>query len=132
MLNQGNRTDYFLFFGTHNLLGLEKMKEAMWQVDPLGTFHFSDFTDANRTMNLFSAEPDFERLKRMLIGQFRRTDISIENLTNFVLSETPFLRTHFKTQILKPMELRGELSVAQAKEGRRQGTFPDGTVIRFP
>jgi len=132
MLNQGNRTDYFLFFGTHNLLGLEKMKEAMWQVDPLGTFHFSDFTDANRTMNLFSAEPDFEGLKRMLVGQFRRKDVSIENLTNFVLSDTPFLRTHFKTQILKPMELRGELSVAQAKEGRRQGTFPDGTVIRFP
>jgi three-Cys-motif partner protein len=132
MLNQGNRTDYFLFFGTHNLLGLEKMKEAMWQVDPSGTFHFSDFTDANRTMNLFSAEPDFEGLKRMLVGHFRRTDVSIENLTNFVLSDTPFLRTHFKTQILKPMELLGELSVAHAKEGRRQGTFPDGTVIRFP
>lgn len=132
MLNQGNRTDYFLFFGTHNLLGLEKMKEAMWQVDPSGAFHFSDFTDANRTMNLFSAEPDFEGLKRMLVGQFRRADVSIENLANFVLSDTPFLRTHFKTQILKPMEQQGELSVSRAKVGRRQGTFPDGTIIRFP
>jgi len=132
MLNQGNRTDYFLFFGTHNLLGLEKMKEAMWTVDPLGTFQFSDFTDANRTMKLFSDEPDFERLKSIIVGQFRTTDVSIENLTNFVLSDTPFLRTHFKTQILKPMELVGELSISHSKEARRQGTFPDGTVIRFP
>jgi three-Cys-motif partner protein len=131
MLNQGNRTDYFLFFGTHNLLGLEKMKEAMWKVDPLGTFQFSDFTDANRTMKLFHDEPDFEGLKKMIQGRFSGTDLSIEDLTNFVLSDTPFLRTHFKTQILKPMELGGELEVAKAKAGRRHGTFPDGTVIRF-
>ncbi len=132
MLNQGNRTDYFLFFGSHNLRGLEKMKEAMWKVDPSGTFQFSDFTDANRTMKLFGDEPDFEGLKNMTLRRFSGTSVSIEELTNFVLSDTPFLRTHFKTQILKPMELRGELSIAHAKEGRRHGTFPDGTVIEFP
>jgi len=132
MLNQGNRTDYFLFFGTHNLRGLEKMKEAMWKVDPLGAFQFSDFTDANRTMKLFPDRPDFEGLTRMILGRFKGGEVSIENLTDFVLSDTPFLRTHFKTQILKPMELEGALSIAYAKEGRRRGTFPDGTVIRFP
>ncbi len=132
MLNLGNRTDYFLFFGTHNLRGLEKMKEAMWKVDPSGTFQFSDFTDASRTMKLFPDRPDFEALKKMILGQFKSKDILIETLTNYVLSDTPFLRTHFKTQILKPMELQGELSIPRAKVGRRRGTFPDGTVIRFP
>ena len=34
MLNKGNRNDYFLFFGSNELLRLEKMKEAMWKVDP--------------------------------------------------------------------------------------------------
>jgi three-Cys-motif partner protein len=131
MLNLGNRTDYFLFFGTHSLRGLEKMKEAMWQVDPSGTFQFSDFTDANRTMKLFSDQPDFEALKKLIVGRFKGTDVPIEGLTNFVLSDTPFLRTHFKTDILKPMELQGELSIARAKGERRKGTFPDGTVIRF-
>jgi three-Cys-motif partner protein len=131
MLNQGNRTDYFLFFGTHSLRGLEKMKEAMWKVDPAGTFQFSDYTDANRTIKLFPDQPDFEGLKRMLLARFRGTDVSIQELSDFVLAETPFLRTHFKTQILKHMELTGELSMVQAKEGRRNGTFPDGTVIRF-
>jgi three-Cys-motif partner protein len=131
MLNQGNRTDYFLFFGTHSLLGLEKMKEAMWKVDALGTFQFSDFTDANRTMKLFRDRPDFEGLRAMIVARFSGVQVSIEDLTNFVLSETPFLRTHFKAQILKPMELEGLLSIEHTKEGRRRGTFPDGTVIRF-
>lgn len=132
MLNHGNRTDYFLFFGTHNLLGLEKMKEAMWKVDPSGTFQFSDFTDANRTIQLFPDRPDFEGLAKMILAQFKGREVAVEDLTDFVLSETPFLRTHFKTQILKPMELQDGLSIAYAKEGRRRGTFPDGTVIRFP
>ena len=131
MLNRGNRTDYFLFFGTHSLRGLEKMKEAMWKVDAAGTFQFSDYTDADRTINLFEDQPDFEELKRMLLAKFGGTDVPIEELTDFVLAETPFLKTHFKTQILKAMELAVELSVVQAKEGRRRGTFPDGTVLRF-
>jgi three-Cys-motif partner protein len=132
MLNLGNRTDYFLFFGTHNLLGLEKMKEAMWKVDPAGKFQFSDFTDANKTMKLFSDEPDFRALKAMIIGRFSGVDASsIDELTNFVLADTPFLRTQFKTHILKPMELGSELSIVRAKENRRLGTFPDGTVLRI-
>lgn len=131
MLNMGNRTDYFLFFVTNGLRGLEKMKEAMWKVDPVGSFQFSDFTDANKTIKLFPDEPDFDQLKRMILVRFQGKDVSIEDLTKFVISETPFLRTHFKTQILKPMESQGELLIAKAKEIRRKGQFPDGTIIRF-
>ena len=131
MLNRGNRTDYFLFFGTHSLRGLEKMKEAMWKVDPAGTFQFSDYTDANRTIKLFPDQPDFEGLKRMLLARFQETDVTIQELNDFVLEETPFLKAHFKTQILKPMEATDELTIAQAKAGRRRGTFPDGVVVRF-
>ena len=131
MLNSGNRTDYFLFFGTNNLRGLEKMKEAMWKVDPVGSFHFSDFTDANKTGKLFLDQPNFSQLKGMILARFQGKDVSIEDLTEFVITETPFLGTHFKTQILKPMESQGELSVVRAKELRRKGTFPEGTIIRF-
>lgn len=131
MLNRGNSTDYFLFFGTHSLLGLEKMKESMWKVDQSGTFQFSDYTDAASTSNLFPDEPDFEQLKRMILTKFVGEQVVVEDLATYVVSDTPFLRTQFKTQILKPMESAGELSVVQAKESRRKGTFPDGTVIRF-
>ena len=58
MLNMRNRTGYFLFFGSNELTGLEKMKQAMWRIDPAGTYQFSDYTDAKRTRNLFPDEPD--------------------------------------------------------------------------
>ncbi len=131
MLNRGNRTDYFLFFATSNLKGLEKMKEAMWSADPSGTFAFSDYTDSTKTMNLFPNEPDFAKLKDMILERFGDSRVSVEGLGNFVIAETPFLRTHFKTQILKPMEKSGELSVATSKRGRKFGTFPEGTMLVF-
>jgi three-Cys-motif partner protein len=131
MLNRGNSTDYFLFFGTHNLLGLEKMKEAMWMVDPSGTFQFSDFTDANETSKLFADEPDFKQLKEMILERFWEEEVAVEDLAKYVVAETPFLRTHFKRHILKPMEIKGTLSVIHAGPSRRKGTFADGTIIRF-
>ena len=107
------------------------MKEAMWKVDPAGKFQFSDYTDANRTIKLFPDQPDFESLKRMILTRFHDAEVAIEDLSDFVLGDTPFLKTHSKIQILKPMELAGELMVVRSKEGRRRGTFPDGTVICF-
>ncbi len=131
MLNMGNRTDYFLFFASNNLRGLEKMKEAMWQVDKTGTFQFSDYTDVRRSLNLFGDEPDYDLLKNIIVERFKGKDLSIEDLGDFVVAETPFLRTHFKTRILRPMEAAGELSVVSAKVGRKKGTFPVDTVMRF-
>jgi three-Cys-motif partner protein len=45
MRNQRNATDYFLYFASNNRLGLSKMKEAMWKVDPGGGYAFSDATN---------------------------------------------------------------------------------------
>jgi len=131
MLNMRNRTDYFLFFGSNKLIGLEKMKEAMWKIDPNGTYQFSDYTDAKRMSNLFPDEPDYDLLKVMILDEFRGKEISMKELGDFVLVHTPFLRTHFKTSILKPMEKSGELKVTRAKSKRRKGTFPDETKVRF-
>jgi three-Cys-motif partner protein len=131
MMNHGNSTDYFLFFGTNSPLGLEKMKEPIWRVDPVGSFQFSDFTDANKTGKLFEDQPDFDQLASLILARFRGQAVSIEALADFVVRETPFLRSHFKAQILKPMETAGTLSVVQAKASRRRGTFPDGTILRF-
>ena len=131
MLNFGNRTDYFLFFASNNLRGLEKMKEAMWRVDKSGMYQFSDYTDARGALKLFGDEPDFGLLKAILSKQFMGKDVSIEELGYFVVAETPFLRTHIKVQILKPMEAVGEIAVISAKPNRRKGTFPPGTVMTF-
>ncbi len=131
MLNMRNRTDYFLFFGSNQLTGLEKMKQAMWRIDPAGTYQFSDYTDAKRTSNLFPDEPDYELLKTMILDEFRTQEVSVTELGNFVVVHTPFLRSHFKRSILTPMETSKELEVTWAKPARKKGTFPDGTKVRF-
>ena len=131
MLNQGNSTDYFLFFATNNLKGLEKMKEAMWKVDDTGSFQFSDHYDARGLMSLFSAQPNIAPLRDAILKTFAGRQISIEKLQDWVIAETEFLPKHLKRPVLAPMEDAGELSVVSPAPKRRRGTFSDGTILKF-
>jgi hypothetical protein len=131
MLNQGNSTDYFLFFATNNLKGLEKMKEAMWKVDDTGSFQFSDHYDARGLMSLFSAQPNIAPLRDAILRAFAGRQISIEKLQEWVIAETEFLPKHLKRPVLAPMEDAGELSVVSPAPKRRKGTFSDGTILKF-
>lgn len=131
MRNKSNTPDYFLFFATNSLDGLEEMKKSMWKVDPEGEFQFSDFVDAKQQMPLFRAEPDYAWLRELILGQFRRSQVEIQVLGDWVVTETPFLREHIKKPILIPMEKEGALTVVKAKPGRRAYTYPDGTVLKF-
>lgn len=131
MLNKSNSTDYFLFFGSNNILGLEKMKEAMWKADPQGEFTFSDYTDASGLMNLFD-KPDYDLLRAQIKNKFDGLETTVEAVHEFLVAETAFLSSHFKTNVLKPVEANGELEAFRKDgKGRRRGTFPDGTWIRF-
>jgi three-Cys-motif partner protein len=131
MLNKGNSTDYFLFFATNNLKGLEKMKDAMWKVDDTGSFQFSDHYDARGLMSLFSAQPNVAPLRDAILRNFAGRQISIEKLRDWVIAETEFLPKHLKGPVLAPMEAAGELSIVSPAPKRRKGTFSDGTVLKF-
>jgi len=129
MLNAGNRTDYFLFFATNNLRGLEKMKEAMWKVDESGSFQFSDYTDSLRLMSLFGTEPDYALLTRLITNEFRGKRVSIGELEDWVTAETPFLPKHIRKGVLIPLETNSKLTAT--KDKRRKLTYPDGTILEF-
>jgi hypothetical protein len=131
MLNQGNSTDYFLFFATNNLRGLEKMKDAMWKVDGTGSFQFSDHVDARGLMSLFGADPNLAPLRDAIRKKFKGQQVRIESLRDWVIAETEFLPKHLKVPILAPMEAAGELSVVSPAPKRRKGTFSDGTILKF-
>ncbi|MCY4108868.1 MAG: three-Cys-motif partner protein TcmP, partial [Chloroflexi bacterium] len=79
MSNDRNVTDYYLFYATNHLLGLKKMKEAMWKVDESGEFRFSDATDRNQ-MVLFRAEPQSEVLRTQIIERFRDRETTIREI----------------------------------------------------
>src|SRR3989338_850705 len=130
MKNKNNKTDHFLFFGTNNLTGLSKMKEAMWKTDPNGSFEFSDYSfDPDQTV-LFKKVQPCHILKKMILARFKGKSVNTEVLNTFVIEETPFLESHYKRSILREMENKQELKVL-AQNGRRAGTYPEGTVITF-
>ena len=130
MINLANQTEYFLFFGTNHLSGLKAMLAAMWKVDPAGAFRFSDRTDPRQQV-LFEAEPDFTLLKRLIVTQFKGQTVPIELLEEFILTRG-FRETHYKRQILTPMEKADppEIEVICDKK-RRKCTYPDGIRIKF-
>ena len=103
MRNDRDVTDYYLFYATNNLLGLKKMKEAMWRVDKSGEFRFSDATNPLQLV-LFGNEPQFDVLKSQIINRFQGQETTIKEIEEFVVSETAFRETHYKKQILGPLE----------------------------
>lgn len=131
MLNKGNNTDYFLFFATNNLRGLEKMKDAMWRVDDTGSFQFSDHADALGLTSLFSAHPNLAPLREAILKSFKGRQVSIQSLRDWVITKTEFLPKHLKSPILAPMEEAGEVTVVNPAPKRRKGTFSDGTILKF-
>jgi hypothetical protein len=132
MINMGNRVDYFLYFVTDNPLGLQRMKESMWKVDPTGEFQFSDLTDASHQLLLsFALSANFDPLKEMIVAEFGGLEIEITALEQWVVTDTPYLPKHLRKPILEPMEDDGSLSIVAAKPKRKRHTYPAGTVLKF-
>ena len=132
MINKINKTDYFLFFGTNNIIGLKKMKEAMWKLDKSGLFQFSDATYSPNQPVLFELGPNYNQLKKILLKKYKGKSVSITDLEYFILTQTPFRETHYKTQILRSMEKGESADIKVRCQGkRRRGTFPPHCIVEF-
>ena len=131
MTNKINKTDYFLFFGTNNIVGLKKMKEAMWRADKSGAFQFSDATYNPSQPMLFQIEPNYDQLKEIIQTNFRTKSVSVVELENFILTQTPFRETHYKKQILVPLEKAEKIKVSCPDRKRKKWTFPLECIIEF-
>jgi three-Cys-motif partner protein len=130
MRNERNVSDYFLYFASNNRLGLEKMKEAMWRVDPGGGLTFSDATNLDQTV-LFQPEPDGHALRRLIAGRFAGRRATVKQIENFVVEDTPFHSGHYK-KVLAAMERDGALACLNAPTERRRGTYSnENGVIEF-
>ena len=130
MQNNRNVTDYYLFYATNSLLGLKKMKEAMWKVDPTGGFTFSDATNPSQFV-LFKKEPQLDVLRTQIIDQFHGKEASIQGIEDFVIEKTAFRETHYK-KVLKEIEQATGLEIIDPPPNRKRGTYPDPAMrLRF-
>jgi three-Cys-motif partner protein len=124
------RNSYYLFFGTNSERGLQRMKDAMWRVDPQGGTQFRDSTTVDHPV-LFEEKPDLSRLLQLLRAQFDKRWFTIEEAERFTLRSTPFRDNgHLKSPTLRPAEKRGELEV-ERPAGKPAGSFTPGTRMRF-
>lgn len=130
MSNQRDVTDYYLFYATNEMMGLKKMKEAMWKADESGEFRFSDATDPNQLV-LFERAPNVPTLRSRIVTEFSGKEATVANIEQFVIVRTAFRESHYKT-ILKALEKEGVLQVLNAAAGRRTGTFgSDKMLLKF-
>ncbi len=131
-LFQGNRLVYAIFFGTKNILGANRMKEAIWKVDPFGGFQFRGARGGQGTLELQTA--DFRPLIDALQREFRgRGWIPIKQVEDFVASDrTDYYTTQLRKRALNPLEDAGALQV-KVPDGRRRKphTYPNGTELMF-
>jgi hypothetical protein len=132
MINEGNRTEYFLLFTTNSPVGLSKMKQAMWKADPSGGQAFSDRSDPSQ-MTLIG--PGVETsLAPLLEKRFKGVGwVSIESVERFVLERTPFSEyMHLKRKTLGPLEEAKRINVRRPPNSQnRKGTYPAGTLLEF-
>lgn len=133
MRNERDVVDYYLFHATNHILGLARMKEAMWKVDETGEFLFSDATDPGQLV-LFEKEPRFEFLRNQILERFVGRVASVREVEEFVLAETAFRERHYKVQVLKPLELAIPplIEPVDAPPKRKRGTYGDPSLrLRF-
>lgn len=132
MTNKINKTDYFLFYGTNHILGLKKMKEAMWKIDESGAFNFSDATYNPGQPMLFEVTPNYYDLEKNIRKEFDKKTISVTELENYIVTQTPYRETHYKRHVLAPMEESEPAKIKVKCDGkRRKGAYTSDCFIEF-
>jgi hypothetical protein len=131
MLDNGNRPIYDLFFATKSIEGLKKMKRAMWSVDPVGGFRFSDRAAQVQNLVLFGPEADVALLRRTLVKHFAGRTVTVEEVEEWVLVETPYHDGHIRQKTLLPLERDGKVEYVPPPERNRKGHYPSGCKLRF-
>lgn len=123
---------FWMVFCTNSSKGFEKMKEAMWKVDPGGAFQYKDTTHPGQVV-LFQPKPPAGLLQRLLLEHFRgRAGVAVAEVEDFVGVQTIFRREHLRDHALKPLENVGRIAVHRP-DGTPRGSYPAHRVtLDFP
>lgn len=127
MVGPKNKAVYYLFFCTRSLLGFDKMKTVMWKAAPSGDFRFIDRLGGQPV--LFEQEVDTSPLEKSLLSDFAGKTVSVDELEQYVIAETPYAMSHLRTKTLVPMQRAGKIKSPNQK---RKCQFPSGTLVTFP
>jgi three-Cys-motif partner protein len=91
--------------------GLEKMKEAMWEVDDVSGFGYRDPRDPDQEVLEIELEPHTGPLKRQILGYLATqpgSEARVEDLRDFALFRTVFKKSQVRGLLVDMVE-RGQL-----------------------
>jgi three-Cys-motif partner protein len=115
----------YLVFGTNHPLGVEKMKQSLWEVDPVRGVGFRDPRDEQHETLFDVDEPVLAPLTRLLLPVIERagvTGIPVRELRNFALHETVYRPQHV-APALQPL-----LDAGKIRSDSPQRVRPSGRV----
>lgn len=113
-----NGHSLFLVFGTTHVRGLQKMKEAMWEVDPIQGVQYRDPADPEQQLLDIELEPHTEPLRRELLQFLRQADgqsASVGDLRRFALYQTVYKESQVKPVLDKLVDMG--LAVGDGTDG---------------
>jgi three-Cys-motif partner protein len=128
MYNRQGHNTYSMFYGTRSLTGLKLMKSAMWSVDSVSGKRFSDREVGGLP---FETNVDVRPLRKAILEHFRGKTATVEQIETFTLVETDYSASHYNRLVLAPLEREQVIEVVSSSR-KRAGTFPAGTMMRFP
>jgi three-Cys-motif partner protein len=119
---------YAIFFATNSAKGCEKMKEAIWKVDPLNGMAFIPGNEA--VLDFFTNDPS--RFQSEIdVFMENRDWVTIDTVEQWASTDaTLYPRSKLK-RALKEMEASGRIEV-DPESPRKRGFFPSGTRFRLP
>jgi three-Cys-motif partner protein len=127
-LHRGNELVYAIFFATNSAKGCEKMKEAIWKVDPLSGTAFIPGNEA--VLDFFTNDPSRFQLEIEAFME-NRDWVTIDSVQQWARTDaTPYPCSRLK-RVLKEMEASGKIEV-DPNSPRKRGFFPSGTRFRLP
>ena len=119
---------YSLFFATKGIKGCHKMKEAIWKVDPTGSY---TFRGGKSGQNRLAMTFDHSGLRDDLRAEFGFGWVSVEQADEFVQGDrTRFHSGHLRKETLSPLE-RGKVIEVDRPEGGRGFSPGKGIQFRF-
>lgn len=130
MTNKQNQIIYYLVFGTQHPKGLEVMKQAMWKTDRTGSYGFSDLSDPKQFYLLdYDDEPHWiPNAADTVYTKFRGQTIPVEQIREFVVTDTPFM---YRSSILQHLEKSSPPKIAGVLNRKRAFTYPEGCTVAF-
>jgi hypothetical protein len=111
----------WLMFGTNSNKGVEKMKDAMWAVDPAYGVRYRDPRDPNQITLDIEQDPDTAPLSRMLLDILAAGPCALGELREYALLET----------VYRPQQVRGVVQrfLTEGRLSRTQDGHLSGTSV---